>query len=453
MVNNVVYVIAKLSGSNVDEMQFGACLIHRDGGVVALVVALELGEAAVKTVGDTALGVAGKDRNQARIDPPRNISADRHVAAQVKLYRVVEQLGEVPLEISCAVVAVDLIIDVPISPDANLAILDGQCMARQKLLDAAEQGGLADRVLEGQIFGERRRIGFDFGQKRQQCLCFGSKDKSISHQRIVEGLDAEAVARAEKTLAPVVPEGKGEHPAQSIEAAGVIAVVGCQNRLGVRVRMEFPAGGQLGAELEIIVDLAIIGDGSRARRHHRLLRGIAQVDDRQATMREPDRTRRRDPGAISVWAAVGEEAVEHRKPRSQSRNWHSVDRNHTRDAAHSVSFPGETELNRIDRHATASDCRRMRTGRCVTSSTRRLSRSDSVSHRNSRASAATAERNPAVSSAQRKITAAKDGGSRRSRCAPTGWRPIAASISGSAARTRGNPAAITWKKPLGSAYR
>ncbi len=148
-----------------------------------------------------------------------------------------------PLEISCAVVAVDLVIDVPISPDADVAVLDGQCMPRQKLLDAAEQGGLADRVLEGQILGERGGIGFDFRQKRQQCLCLGSKDKSISDQSVVEGLDAEAVACAEKTLPPVVPDGKGKHAAQSIEAVGVIAVVGRQNHLGIRVRTEFPAGG------------------------------------------------------------------------------------------------------------------------------------------------------------------------------------------------------------------
>src|ERR1700740_3253394 len=105
MVNNVAYVVAKMPGSNVDEMQFAACLIHRDGGVIALIVALEFGEAAVKTIGDAALGAAGKDRDQARIEAPRNISPDRHVTAQMKFDRVVEQLGEMPLEISCAVVA------------------------------------------------------------------------------------------------------------------------------------------------------------------------------------------------------------------------------------------------------------------------------------------------------------------------------------------------------------
>ena len=181
MVNNVVYMVAKLAGGDVDEMQFGACPIHRDGGVITLVVALELGEAAVKTVGDTALGAVGKDRDQARIDAPRNIGADRHVAAQVNLHRVVEKLGKMPLEISCAVVFVDFIIDVPISPDADIAVLDGQRMPRQKLLDAAEEGGFADRVLEGQILGERGGIGFDFRQKRQQCLCFRSKNKSAEH--------------------------------------------------------------------------------------------------------------------------------------------------------------------------------------------------------------------------------------------------------------------------------
>ncbi len=65
------------------------------------------------------------------------------------------------LEISRAVVAVDLVVHVPISPHADLAILDGQRMPRQELLDATEQGGLADRVLEGQILGERGGVGFD----------------------------------------------------------------------------------------------------------------------------------------------------------------------------------------------------------------------------------------------------------------------------------------------------
>ena len=165
-------------------------------------------------------------------------------------------------------------------------------MPRQKLLDAAEEGGFPDRVLEGQILGERGGIGFDFRQKRQQCLCFRSKNKSISHQRIIKGLDAEAVARAEKTVAPVIPDGKGEHAAQPTKAVGAITVVRRQNHLGVRVGMEFPIGGQLGAKLEIIVDLAIIRDGSRAGRHHRLLRRITQIDDRQATVGEPDRSSR-----------------------------------------------------------------------------------------------------------------------------------------------------------------
>ena len=103
--------------------------------------------------------------------------------------------------------------------------------------------------------------------------------------------------------------------------------------------MEFPAWGQLGAELEVIVDLAIIGDDGRARRHHRLLRRIAQIDDRQATMREPDRTRRRNPGAVSVWAAVGDEAIEHRERGGQSRDRLTVDRSHACDAAHFILTP------------------------------------------------------------------------------------------------------------------
>ena len=46
--------------------------------------------------------------------------------------------------------------------------------------------------------------------------------------------------------------------------------------------------GQLVAQLEVIVDFAVVGDRRRARRQHRLLRGLAQIDDRQAAVGEPD---------------------------------------------------------------------------------------------------------------------------------------------------------------------
>ena len=158
-------------------VQPGAGLGDRGLGEFALVIARELGEAAVKALGDAALGLAGEDGDQARIEAARDIGADRHVAAQMQSDDVVEQLDQAALEVSRIVLVIDVVANVPVAPDAHPAILDGQRMARHQLLDAAKQRGLAERVLEGQILGKRRRIGLDFGQERQQRLRLGGEDE------------------------------------------------------------------------------------------------------------------------------------------------------------------------------------------------------------------------------------------------------------------------------------
>ena len=62
----------------------------------------------MKVLVHAALGLAGQDRDQARIDAARDIGADRHVAAQMNIDRVVEQFGEPVLEIPGAVIEIDL---------------------------------------------------------------------------------------------------------------------------------------------------------------------------------------------------------------------------------------------------------------------------------------------------------------------------------------------------------
>ena len=66
------------------------------------------------------------------------MGADRHVAAQVHLHRIVKELGETSFEIPSVVLVIDLITDIPITPNPDFAVLDAQCMAWQQLLDASE---------------------------------------------------------------------------------------------------------------------------------------------------------------------------------------------------------------------------------------------------------------------------------------------------------------------------
>ena len=92
---------------------------------------------------------------------------------------------------------IDVIPDVPVPPYRDLPVFDRQRVPGQQLLDAAEQRGLADRVLERQVFGERGRIGVDLRQKRHQGLCLRRKYEEVADDRVIERLDTEPVARAE----------------------------------------------------------------------------------------------------------------------------------------------------------------------------------------------------------------------------------------------------------------
>src|SRR5205085_7329626 len=103
--------------------------------------------------------------DQARIDAAGQIGADRYVTAQMHPNRIIEQLDQAALEIARIVLEIDLVTDVPIAPDLDPAVLDNQRMTGRQLLDAAEQGRLADGILEGQILGERGRIGLDIRQE------------------------------------------------------------------------------------------------------------------------------------------------------------------------------------------------------------------------------------------------------------------------------------------------
>ena len=233
VIDDIGDVVAEMPRGNVDRVQIRTGLVYGCLCESALVIAGVVGEPAVKAIRDAALGLAGEDRDQARIDAARNIRADRHIAAQMHRDRVVEQLNEAALEIALVMLEIDVVADVPISPNLDLPLLDGKGMARQQLLHPAKQRRFAKRVLERQVFGERRRVGFDLRQKRHQRLRLRGKHKQIADRRIVERLDAEPVARAEQRLAAVVPDCEGEHPAQAIEAVGAVTLVSGENAFGV----------------------------------------------------------------------------------------------------------------------------------------------------------------------------------------------------------------------------
>src|SRR5262249_53418965 len=98
----------------------------------------------------------------------------------------------------------------------------------------------------------------------------------------VERLDPEAIAAEHQTVAPRVPQGKGEHPLQARREIGSLLLVEVDDALDVAPRPEAVAAAlEAGAQHRVVVDLAVahprhaaalVADGLVAARH---------VDDRE----------------------------------------------------------------------------------------------------------------------------------------------------------------------------
>src|SRR5215471_5573497 len=69
--------------------------------------------------------------------------------------------------------------------------------------------------------------------KLEQSLDFRSKAEAVPKQCIIERLDAQAIARAEKSSGAQVPDSKCEHPPKVVNAILAILLIHVQDRFGV----------------------------------------------------------------------------------------------------------------------------------------------------------------------------------------------------------------------------
>ena len=184
--------------------------------------------------------------------------------------RVRQQLLGAPLVVLGRVLEVRLEVDLPVALRLHVAVAHAQEMAGEKLLNALEEGLAGERELEGQVIGEPVRVGLDLRQERQQRLHLGREVEDAVNDRVVERLDPEAVPRGEQRLSLLVPEREREHPAQPLEAGLAPLAVGAQDHLGVGARVEAVLAEEP-AQLDVVVDLAVVGDPVAGAVGHRLV--------------------------------------------------------------------------------------------------------------------------------------------------------------------------------------
>ena len=178
-----------------------------------------------------------------------------------------------------------------IDPDASVGF-DHHRMTGRQATDPGEQGvGRGFLPVDvGERLGENFRIegAVDPGQGEKR-LEFGGEDEGAGVIAVMQRLDAEAVARQEQPTLSGIPDGEGPHAIEAQLALLSPLRIGGEDDLAVGVGDETVAEAtQLLAQLEIVVDLAVIGQPvAPLGIGHRLAGPFGEVEDGEPTMAEP----------------------------------------------------------------------------------------------------------------------------------------------------------------------
>ena len=131
-------------------------------------------------------------------------------------------------------------------------------------------------------------------------------------QRVVERLDAEAVAREHEPAAARIPQGHREHAAEPLEAVLAELLVQMDDDLDVAGGREaVSASLQLGAQLDEVVELAVADDGDAAVLARDRLVARLQIDDGEPAHRERRAAARHVPGRVRPTVAEQREVRQH----------------------------------------------------------------------------------------------------------------------------------------------
>ncbi len=143
---------------------------------------------------------------------------------------------------------------------------------------------------------------------RQHRFDFRSEQQPLRRQFVIQGLDAQPVARDEERFRIPIPDGEGEHAAQAPHTVLAVLFVEVNNRLGIAVRaVAVPARDELLAQGEMVVDLAIKHDPQRAVFVRNRLMPARHIDNAEPAHADADRSVRIK--ALVVGPAMGNDAA------------------------------------------------------------------------------------------------------------------------------------------------
>ena len=140
----------------------------------------------------------------------------------------------------------------------------------------------------------------------------GTKQKGLALPAVIQRFLAQPVTAQGQRGVATVPQGKGKHADQPLDGTPhPPCFQRRQQRLGIRVATPIQPGAgacrKLAAQIEVVVDFAVVGDHiTTARRNHGLMPGRRQIDDRQTLVHQADAGIGINPDARVVRPAVGD---------------------------------------------------------------------------------------------------------------------------------------------------
>ena len=172
----------------------------------------------------------------------------------------------------------------PVPFRGNPAVGHHHRLGGEDLLHPPEHGAGLEGIAEPEEVIDTARVKFRRQQPRsEEGLGLRAEDETILDPGVVERLDPHPVPSHEETAAGVVPDGKGEHAVQVVDAGIAMLLVEVQDDLRVGTGPEAVSGLlEAGAVLFVIVDLTVVGDPDRPVLIGHWLGTAIKIDDAEA---------------------------------------------------------------------------------------------------------------------------------------------------------------------------
>jgi len=274
-------------GGDLDLVQLDAVAGCHLAGVVGVVghglETLVLGAEGDRVGVDGGVGPLGQNGDDAGVESAGEEGRHGHVGDQVGSHRLLDDGPEVGRRgtvggggghVGQPPVVVEL--RGPVGPDL-------QPGAGRQLVDVLDDATLVgDPVVEHRRHqgpGLHLQLGPDGAHQRLQLR---GEHHPVAPAADEEGLDPELVTGQEEMARALVEDGEGEHAPEPVEGGRPPPSPRLEHDLGVGAGPEaHPGGGQLGPQLPVVVELAVVDQG-QAVAAEGLGGGVGEVDDRQA---------------------------------------------------------------------------------------------------------------------------------------------------------------------------